>query len=822
MRIRRLHLLRYGHFTDAAVDLPASTPDVQLIFGPNEAGKSTAMSAIEDLLYGIPGNSSRNFLHEYGAMRLGATLEREGSAQVVRRRKGKKDTLLADDETPLPAGESVLTPFLGGADRPFYMRMFNLDHERLRQGGREILEARDDVGQMLFSAGTGVVGLRDRQKKMEAEADALWASRRAAHRKYYQAEDKLRAAETALRDHVVTANKWQESKSAYENTAETQRHIEQQIEAMTSELQKLSRIRRVCRNVRRRLELVPLIDGMHDVKLLPEDASEQVAKAAKNDAHAAASVTTLTEQIDALKTAIDKLIFDENLLLRADDIKRLNERRIQVQSGKTDLPKRRAELDAATATLTALAGELGWNTENTDSVIEIIPTRAKIASIRALLNTRGGASVSVEKARTAVQEAEEGLAELSAAMEMAETGADVTKLSAVIKAIRASGDLENKTVNAIRDVSETKAAAQRQLEQLIPKVSDIAALRAMILPPPSDVQMHRDDSHSLQQRLDACREKIHAADQELAQHTKTYEQILSDEHLILVDDLLHIQTIEGLHAAAEQSNRLRNLTIELEKLDTTLFQDGDGFSIAELSDECRTVDPDQIAAREQTVAQELQELRDRHLMARDLCQAAQVAFEAIGGDDRAARDAADRQSALSELRDIAERYIRIRSESMLLQWAIDRYRREKQAPLLKRAGELFAVLTGGAFLTLQLEFDDNDTAHLAGMRSNGKVVQVPGMSSGTADQLYLALRIAAVEDYLDRAEPLPFVADDLFINFDDERAQAGFRVLGELAKKTQVLFFTHHQHLIDVAKSVLGSSASQIPLPEQKPSALSA
>lgn len=103
-----------------------------------------------------------------------------------------------------------------------------------------------------------------------------------------------------------------------------------------------------------------------------------------------------------------------------------------------------------------------------------------------------------------------------------------------------------------------------------------------------------------------------------------------------------------------------------------------------------------------------------------------------------------------------------------------------------------------------------------------RAIQVPGMSSGAADQLYLALRIAAVEDYLDRAEPLPFVADDLFINFDDERAQAGFRVLSELAKKTQVLFFTHHQHLIDVAKSVLGSSASQIPLPEQKPSALSA
>ena len=80
------------------------------------------------------------------------------------------------------------------------------------------------------------------------------------------------------------------------------------------------------------------------------------------------------------------------------------------------------------------------------------------------------------------------------------------------------------------------------------------------------------------------------------------------------------------------------------------------------------------------------------------------------------------------------------------------------------------------------------------------------MSTGTADQLYLALRIASINDYLDRAPALPFVADDLFVNFDDERAAAGFQVLGELAQVTQVLFFTHHQHLVDIAQSTLGGS----------------
>ena len=103
--------------------------------------------------------------------------------------------------------------------------------------------------------------------------------------------------------------------------------------------------------------------------------------------------------------------------------------------------------------------------------------------------------------------------------------------------------------------------------------------------------------------------------------------------------------------------------------------------------------------------------------------------------------------------------------------------------------------------------------HIEGVIGDVRRVPVAGMSSGTADQLYLALRVAAVEDYLDQAEPMPFIADDLFINFDEKRAAAGFRVLNELAKKTEVLFFTHHEHLLDVARKTLGVSVCTGTLP---------
>ena len=78
MRLARLDLLRYGRFTDASIELPRTERDVHIVFGPNEAGKTTSLTGIEDMLFGIPERSPYNFLHSYEAMRVGAVLENGG------------------------------------------------------------------------------------------------------------------------------------------------------------------------------------------------------------------------------------------------------------------------------------------------------------------------------------------------------------------------------------------------------------------------------------------------------------------------------------------------------------------------------------------------------------------------------------------------------------------------------------------------------------------------------------------------------------------------------------------------------------------------
>ncbi len=181
----------------------------------------------------------------------------------------------------------------------------------------------------------------------------------------------------------------------------------------------------------------------------------------------------------------------------------------------------------------------------------------------------------------------------------------------------------------------------------------------------------------------------------------------------------------------------------------------------------------------------------------------------MDGSDEAAMAAEEAASLLARIRREGEEYARHRLASALLRRAIDRYREESQGPLVRRVGELFPLLTAGSFDGVAVDYDDRDEPVLAGRRG-GVHVRVEGMSDGERDQLYLALRIASIERYAEAGDPPPLIADDLFLNFDDERARAGLEVLAELAGRMQVLFFTHHLHLVDIARDAISGGVLRV------------
>src|SRR5690606_30315969 len=209
MRLNRLDLIRYGKFTSQSVSLPQASRDFHLILGANEAGKSTLRSAILDLLFGFPVRTPLDFLHPKSDLCVGAELRHgEGVLEFVRL-KANKNTLRAPDGSNLP--DTALDAFLGGAGRSFFDKMFGLDHPRLVEGGNSILNAQDDVGQVLFQSAAGLASLGRVRDALEQEADSLWAPTRSSKRAYYQARDDMAEASAALKAATVRTGAWTEA-----------------------------------------------------------------------------------------------------------------------------------------------------------------------------------------------------------------------------------------------------------------------------------------------------------------------------------------------------------------------------------------------------------------------------------------------------------------------------------------------------------------------------------------------------------------------------------------------------------------------------------
>ena len=131
--------------------------------------------------------------------------------------------------------------------------------------------------------------------------------------------------------------------------------------------------------------------------------------------------------------------------------------------------------------------------------------------------------------------------------------------------------------------------------------------------------------------------------------------------------------------------------------------------------------------------------------------------------------------------------------------------------MLAKASAIFKGLTMDSFGRLLVDSEEA-APRLFGIRPDGEQVDVAGMSEGSRDQLYLALRLAALELQIDQGFSMPFIADDLFINFDDRRTAAGLKVLGDLSRRMQVIFLTHHDHLVPLAREVLGDKLNVVSL----------
>jgi uncharacterized protein YhaN len=459
---------------------------------------------------------------------------------------------------------------------------------------------------------------------------------------------------------------------------------------------------------------------------------------------------------------------------------------------------------------------LGGSAEKTATLAELIGLLA------AVLDEERSTSDAVARAASLVGDAKDELAEATLASKHADgdfkawssswstaitkldLGDDLTPeqarsivdaLTELFKALDEAAGFEGRIESIERDASAFADAATALATAVAPDSGDVE---------PEELVVALERLRNLAVADAAQVEGIQNQLQDLtAQQRETAKQHqLAETELKRLMNAASCSSLPELEDAEERSTRALVLRAELRNIEEQMTRVA-AAPAAEVAAEIAGLQLEQLEVQIAELGDQLQELGEERRRLDEAVGQERALLSELERGEGAAEAAAAVEAAKATAREQAEQYALLKLAVAVLRREIERFREESHGPLLTRASYFFSKLTCQEHAGLTTAFDERGNVILVGRRANGAEITVDEMSEGTRDQLYLALRLATIEQQLDRSEPLPLIVDDLFVNFDDDRSAAGFEILAELAAKTQVIFFTHHRHLVELAKSTL-------------------
>ncbi|KAA0124440.1 chromosome segregation protein SMC [Methylobacterium sp. P1-11] len=502
MRLIRLALERYGAFTDRTVEF---RPDARLhvVVGANEAGKSTALAAVTDLLFGFGKTTPYAFLHDMPQLRLGAEIAAaDGRRLSFRRRKGNSRTLIDAAEAPLP--DDALAPFLGGLSRTVFCRAFGLDAASLRAGGREMVDVEGEVGASLFAAGSGLRGLTELQTTLDQEADAIFAPRQAKHRTFYQALERHELARRAIRERSLRAGDWRalnDEIAAAAAQLETLRAEQKAITVARARLERLKRVR----------PMIAEIDALEqriavETDLVDADSTWIARLGAALDAcrTAEAEAARAEAALERNRSEAEAVPVEPGLTHRADEILAAFSGTKEFEKGGTDLPRIEGDAHKVGLELERLRARIGLP-DLTALEARQPPDAVRVRIERLIREGRTFAAAEDQLARD-LAAARIERERLNREVEAADAARDPSPLREALKPLVRLHEWIAARDTLDATIRREAALLRNQAERLSPPVADLAVLVRTPLPAPDTVANYR-------QRLDAkTREHERAAD----------------------------------------------------------------------------------------------------------------------------------------------------------------------------------------------------------------------------------------------------------------------------------------------------------------------
>lgn len=408
MRLRRLDLSRYGRFTDHVLDFGerGDGPDLHVVYGPNEAGKSTLFNGFLDLLYGMGTQSAYGFLHPYATMRLAAALEFDGAAREVVRIKKPANSLQDAAGRVLP--EAVVSSALGGIGRDAYRAMFSLDDDSLEGGGKAILDSRGDLGELLFSATAGLADFGRRLVEVRAKADGFYRYRAqsgeliALKAKLAALKGEREAIDMGAQEFTRLVEARDAASRLYADAVAARAARQARLDAASAALGALPRLGHL-KDLRGRL--APL----KHLPAPPPDWSNEAPALSVESAALAAALEATDAEIGRLRSEAEALTVDEPALAAAPRMAALGRLRPRAETAGQDLPRSRLAIAGEEAAIADALARIGKPGEP-DPRRLLVPI-ATAAAFRTAIEARSGVAASLEAAARARALAEAKLAD---------------------------------------------------------------------------------------------------------------------------------------------------------------------------------------------------------------------------------------------------------------------------------------------------------------------------------------------------------------------------------------------------------------------------
>ncbi len=502
MRLDQLHLTRYGKFTDTTLSFGATPgadrPDLHLIHGPNEAGKSTVLSGWLDLLFGIPLRSQMNFLHDYKAMQLGARLHLGDRELNLTRIKKRSAALLDADGTPLP--EATLAPGLNGLTRDSYGAMFSLNRQTLDEGGESILASQGALGELLFQASAGMSHLSAQLAQLDQESQAFLShsGRSGTLRDMTQTlrnlGDQIREIDTQATafGHLIDAR----------NMARDAFHAARTAADKASErLLELGRLEAAQRIATQLARIEAQLAVFADLPEPPADWLTEASALDRAEADLGARRTTAEQTLHDLEQELAALPPPDPVLELSDALTRAEALKSAHDTALDDLPRRekdRTEIAAQIAESLSRLGQPGADPG------DVLPEAALTGKLRGLVEDHARLHQAHQSARAELDRACDRADQ--AQRQLAEAGGTLTdpgELRGLLNGLRRT-DPQGALDRARAGQDKADAALTRALAALTPWRGDDTALAALTLPDRGTLQeLARTLSEATQQRQNA-------------------------------------------------------------------------------------------------------------------------------------------------------------------------------------------------------------------------------------------------------------------------------------------------------------------------------